>query len=247
MINVAFCNDDKVFLDKILRESKKIFHNLRTEVSIYAFTDSNKLVSSFEKYKPYYDIVFLDINMPLINGKEVAAKLRSLNKNFKLIFTSSYIEEAINTFQFNASAFLPKKSIYEKMPVLIEQLVKEIDNENIIMQIFKVEDDNNRINIIKISLSDIMYFESVCRKVYLHTIRDNFALHGYQFSEILEQYVAKGFVSIHRTCIVNIKYIFSINEVEVYLDNGVHLPVSRRKRQQILTRFSEIVNMVDLS
>ncbi|EMS69031.1 LytR/AlgR family response regulator transcription factor [Ruminiclostridium cellobioparum] len=243
MLNVAVCDDDKNFLDEILREAKKVFYNLRTEVSIHAFTDSDKLISSFEKYKPYYDIVFLEINMPPVNGTDVAAKLRVLNKNFKLILISAYVEEAINTFQYDISAFLPKTSIHEKMPELIERLVKEIDNENLLMHVFKVEDVNGRIKIVKVSLSDIMYFESVCRKVYIHTSREKFILHGYQFSAILEQFISKGFVCIHRTCIVNIKYIFSIDEVEVTLDNGTRLPVSRRKRQLIITRLSEIVNI----
>jgi DNA-binding LytR/AlgR family response regulator len=98
---------------------------------------------------------------------------------------------------------------------------------------------------IKVPLIDILYLESVNRTVYLYTMREKFALHGYKFVDLVEQFISKGFVDIHRTCIVNCKYIFSVDDIEVRLDNGTSLGMSRRKRQQVLNKFMESINVGD--
>lgn len=244
MLNIAFCDDDKDFLKRIVPETEKVLKNLRADIHSYTFTNGIKLISSFEQYQPYYDIVFLDIDMPIMNGKEVAKELRILDKKFKLIFVTAFDQEALNTFQYDVIGFLPKPLLEKRLPNIIEQVVHKIDEDNPQLQIFRVdlEPNEDRIMDIKVPLNDIMYFESVNRKVYLYTKRETFKLHSYKLSEIVQQYVALGFVDIHRTCIVNIKYIFSVNDIEIRLDNGIRLPLSRRKRQQIFDKFSEIIN-----
>jgi DNA-binding LytR/AlgR family response regulator len=94
---------------------------------------------------------------------------------------------------------------------------------------------------IKVPLDDIMYFECINRQVYLFTKRETFTLYRSQFCEIVHKFTPLYFVDIHRTCIVNLKYIFSVDETEVRLDNGIRLPLSRRKRQNIFDKFSELI------
>jgi two-component system, LytTR family, response regulator LytT len=241
MLNVVFCDDDYEFLARILAETKTIFKNQRIPACLYTLTDGNKLIENLKTYNPYYDIVFLDIDMPLINGKEVARKMRLLDKKFKLVFVTSYEKEAINTFEYEVIGFLPKNQIKEKLPEIIKRVVDAINLESLKIQLFNV-DCSEGIKSVKIPLDDIMYFECVNKKVFLYTRREVFALHRYKFSEIIQKYTEYNFVDIHRTCIVNIKYIFSVDELEIVLDNGVRLPLSRRKRGQVIDSFIQIVN-----
>lgn len=236
MLNVAFCDDDNIFLHDIELMVKRIFKTLRIPVSINLFTDVNLLIKKFEQYDPYYDIIFLDIDMPLMNGKEVARKLRLIDRKFKLVFITSYEQEVLNTLQFDVCGFLPKISLTEHMPAVIERAIKAINEENPQNQILKIIKDDKIANI-KVPLDDIMYFESISRKIFLHTKRETNLLHGYRFSDIVKQYSNLNFVDIHRTCIVNIKYIYLIDDIEIHLDNGTTLPLSRRKRQNVLDKF----------
>lgn len=239
MLNVAFCDDDKEFLSKIVPAAEKIFKYLRIDIHSHTFNQGDELISAFSKYQPYYDVVFLDIDMPNKNGKEVAKELRILDKKFRLVFITAYTKEALNTFQFDVLGFLPKNQISERLPEIIKLIACRIKEEDPKMQIFKA-DVNVGIMEIKIPLDDIIYFESINREVYLHTVRGSFILHNYRFCDIVKKFVLLGFVDIHRTCIVNIKYIFSIDELEVRLDNGKRLPLSRRKRQNVFDRFSNL-------
>jgi len=243
MLNIAICDDDSEFLNNLLPIIKEVFINLKTPASIHLYTDGNKLISNFEKYNPYYNIIFLDIEMPTINGKEVAKKLRILDKKFKLIFITSYENEVLNTFQYDVIGFLPKFLIHKKITNIIALAIKKIYDDNPHFQIFKVNLLNETIKI-KIPLDDIMYFESVNRKIYLYSRRETYNLQGYQFSKICTDFIPLGFMDIHRTCIVNIKYIYSIEKTKIGLENGITLPMSRHKRQEVLNKFSEIVSAV---
>ena len=237
MINVAFCEDDEYFLEKIKGESRMIFKKLRVSANIYTYTNGFQLIESFKNYDPYFEIIFLDINMPKLNGKETAERLRLLDKKFKLIFITAYEKEAINTFKYDVIAFLPKTSLDESLFETINLAITKLKEDNHNIHIFKVVGHNNNIITVKIPIDDIVYFESINRKVYLCTNRDTFELRGYQFSEVVDKYTQYGFADIHRSCIVNMKYIHSVSNFEVILDNGVSLPLSRRKRKQLLENF----------
>ena len=101
------------------------------------------------------------------------------------------------------------------------------------MQIFKVYDTYKRISEIKVPLNDIRYIEVLQRKIFLHSIIDVYELYHYQFSELVERYVSMGFLDIHRTCIVNLKFIVKVSENAVWLDNGEELMMSKRKKNKV--------------
>lgn len=248
MLNIAFCDDDKDFLAKIAPEAEMILRHLRVETHSFTFESGDDLITAFSKYQPYYDVIFLDIEMPKKDGKEVARELRILDKKFKLVFITAYPQEALNTFQYDVIGFLPKTVIQKRLPEVIKQVIERINEDKPRIQIFKVNKStmDNGIMEIKVPLDDIMYFECINREVYLYTKREVFTLHHCQFSEVVQKYIPLGFIDIHRTCIVNVKYIFSVGETEIYLDNGAQLPLSRRKRLYILDKFSEMVSGDDV-
>jgi DNA-binding LytR/AlgR family response regulator len=242
VLNIAYCDDDRQFLSIIVPKAESIFRHYRTDVHSYTFDNGNDLITSFSKYRPYYDVIFLDIDMPDMDGEKVARELRILDKKFKLVFITAYPQEALNTFQYDVLGFLPKNLIQERISKVIKQVLDRIKEDNPRMQLFKVKKHtDDGIMEIKVPLDDIMYFECLNREIYLYTKRETFILHHCQFSEIIKKYTSLDFVDIHRTCIVNLKYIFSVDETEIRLDNGIRLPLSRRKRQHIFDKFSELI------
>lgn len=239
MINIAICDDDKVFLHNMGLRINKILKSLKVQASISLYTDAILLIKKLEKYDPYYDIIFLDIDMPAINGKEAARRLRLIDRKFKLIFITSFEQEVLNTFQYDVSSFLPKSLLEERLPTVIERVVKAVNEENPHIQIFKVNTTGDKVAAIKVPLNDIIYIESCNRNTYLHTKRGVYMLNGYKFTNLVNDYSSLCFIDIHRTCIVNLKYIFSIDDIEVRLDDGTALSLSRRKRQAVLDKFAE--------
>ena len=239
MLNVAFCDDDQIFLNMVCSEAMKIFNDLKVSASINLFTNADILIKNFENYRSYYDIVFLDIDMPIINGKETAGKLRMIDRKFKLIFITSFENEVLDTFQYGVSDFLPKLMLNDRLPSVIERVVNSVNEEKKQTQFFKIIASNAEIVDIRVPIDDIIYIESINRKIYLHTKRNVYVLSGYKFTSLIGNYLNHGFVDIHRTCIVNLKYLYSVGSTEIYLDDGTALPLSRRKKQDVLDKFTE--------
>ena len=241
MINLAFCDDDEIFLKKFVPIVIAEFRKRKVDADCSIYTNGNKFIESFKLRKPYVDIVFLDIDMPYINGKVLAQKLRRLDKNFKLIFITDYEQEALNTFQYDVIAFIPKDKIGKYLPDAIKRAIISLEEDRPRMQIFKVYDTYKRISEIKVPLNDIRYIEVLQRKIFLHSIIDVYELYHYQFSELVERYVSMGFLDIHRTCIVNLKFIVKVSENAVWLENGEELMMSRRKKKKVLEQFAKDV------
>ncbi|WP_207745617.1 LytR/AlgR family response regulator transcription factor [Roseburia faecis] len=241
MLNIAFCDDDKIFLKRIVPIVKREFAKQKVKVECSLFTKGEQLIQSFELRKPYFDIIFLDIDMPGKNGKEIAKELRTIDKKFKLIFITAFENEALNMFQYDVSAFLPKNKIQVYLEESINRVIKEIEEDYPKMQFFQVYDSQERIAEIKLALNDIKYIEVLQKRIYIHSVYGSYELFHYKFKDLVEKYTKMGFLDIHRTCIVNPKFVVKIGENSVWLDDRSELLLSRRKRKQVLESFIEDV------
>lgn len=239
MINIAFCDDDITYIRNIARESKLFLNSLNVLSHIQIFQNGYDLIERFKDYNSYFHIVIIDINMPLINGKEVAKELRLLNNDFKLIFLSSCEYEVFNIFQYKVSDFIPKNLISKKFKPSLKRIVDEVENDINVIKVLSVVNEHNHIIELKIPLGDIIYIDKINQNIYLHTERNLFPLHGYQISKLIEEYNDYGFVSIHRACTVNMKYIDMVTNTEIHLRGGEYLPISRRKKKNILEQFTK--------
>lgn len=239
MLNVAFCDDDKCFLDSVLPIIYREFKKYNVNIQIKQYQSGQELIEDFEEKVSYSDIIFLDIDMPQMNGKVVAKKLRAVDKNFKLIFMTAYEQEALNMFQYDVIGFLPKSNLDKYMPDTVARVVKKIEEEMPMMQFFQIYSSKGagKTAELKIALNNIIFFEIINREIQIHTIFGAYQLYHCKFSDIVKKYVKLGFLDIHRTCIVNAKYVVSVGETSVDLDNGESLLMSRRKRKQVLGKF----------
>lgn len=241
MLNIAFCDDDLLFLNKvspkILTEIKKYEYDL----NVKRYNSGEDLIQHFKLNPLYFDIVFLDIDMPVLNGKKVAQTLRSIDKEFKLIFLTAYEDEALNMFQYDTMGFLPKDKLSRYLPQTIERVMNRIEKEIPKIQFFQVysSSEERKTVEIKVPLNCIIYFEVLNRKVYIHTIYGVYQLYHYQFGEIAKQFIQLGFLDIHRTIVVNAKYVISVEDMYIQLDNGEKLALSRRKRKKVIEAFMD--------
>lgn len=93
MIRIAVCDDDELYITKtikpLLMKAQKV---VGIQIDVKFFTNGVRLLEEYNNHQ-YYDIVILDIDMPDINGKELAARLRELDKDLYIAFLSAYKEE----------------------------------------------------------------------------------------------------------------------------------------------------------
>lgn len=242
MIKIAVCDDEKIFLEELYSYINKIFTNHGIKIVVNLFRFSDDLINRILYHHQRYDIILLDIDMPEQDGFKTAELLRSAAPHFKLVFITSLSDEVLNSFEYNVSAFIPKSNLNEYLSKHLLRIAAEIHKEKAALHAFEIEDDNANKIIIRFRISDIYYFECVNRVVEMVTNQGRFVLAKRNFDEIKSKYADFDFVSIHRTCIVNISHIYIINEIDLVLDNHEVLPVSRRQRKKLKELLSDFAN-----
>lgn len=233
MIRIAVCDDDAMFISKTLKYALSMaIKSSELNPDVRFFTDGTLLLNEFQGGM-YYDIVILDIDMPKINGKELAAKLREIDMSFFLVFITSYPDELANTVPYRINAFISKDGDVKKYGAELTRVFTEYQRIKPEREIIEVN-RNGEMVYITIPLNSIFWFKFSEKTIGMKTFLEEYILEEKTFSKITERYTCKGFFEVHRNILVNLKKIRSVGESSVLLDNGDQLPLSRRKRKDLL-------------
>lgn len=200
------------------------------DAKISCFSDGRQLLERFSAEG--FDLVILDIDMPRINGKELAAELRLLDSSFFLVFVTSYRDEVYNTIPYRINAFLTKDSKPDKMTEELARVITEREKFSPELYAAGIVSNGER-KLMRFAVSDVFYFCCVRRKIYLHTGKLEYLLSESRFADIEEQFLDKGFYEICRGYIVNISKISLVERAAVTLDNGEKLPLSRGRYSEL--------------
>ena len=123
MLTIAAVDDEPEFLSELTDALHKLTEHME-ETRITAFSDSTAFLQANEPF----DLIFMDIDMPVINGMEVAALLRERNSNAALIFISSYEHFVFESIRYMPFRFI-RKGLYQKeLPEAVQSFLKERRN-----------------------------------------------------------------------------------------------------------------------
>ncbi len=228
MLNIAICDDEKMFcsqIESIILENKEQLNQNALNIDIYY--DGLPLYKAL-KNNTEYDVIFLDIEMAELDGIKLGHLIREdlKNEDTQIVYVSSKTSYALELFQNRPLNFLVK-------PVKDQDIINQIKTS------IKIQDKNN-LNFefsynkehYKISYKDIMYFESDNRKIKIHTIDNTYEIYA-KLSDIIKDLPALDFIEIHKSFIVNYKFIKQINYDSLILINQTPLSISRSRRKQV--------------
>jgi len=234
----AACNA----LEALLKQFCPVFDE------VYSCEDPEAGYDLISQIKP--DILFLDINMPILSGFDFLEKLTGFKG--KIVFVTAYDQYALKAFQYGAYDYLLKPIQISLLEDMVNRFVEERkdapDNSELIELFHKLNKRENQLSSIAVNhrggmqfiqTDDILflkgqgnYTEVVCKDfTYMSTktLKD--------FESILDD---KKFIRTHKSYLVNIKSVsrFQVIDGAWYLIvNGIELPVSRR-RKHIIDQFS---------
>lgn len=245
MVNIALCDDDRAFADTLAGLVKTFFENRDIPARIDAFPDGRRLAERYTDEEKPYDIVFLDIDMPGLNGKDTARTLRGLDSSFRLIFISSYQNEVFNCFEYGLSDFIPKQMLGERLDKSLERAVEAICKQPARL-FFNVRDKNNEPAAVRVLPEDILYFECIQKRVYLNLKKgletESLCLAKCRWKDIEARFGGGEFIQPHRGYLVRIKAIAAVRDDRILLDNGAYLPLGRRNKKAVE---GMLLNMLD--
>lgn len=214
-MRIAVCDDEELFRIEFKSVLDKVLIN--AEYDIDTFSGGSSLYEAFLK-KPF-DLVFLDIEMPGIDGITLAKRLRALSENVQIVFLTSHIEYALEGYEVNALRYLVKPVDMNKLSEVLKYIQDKKNNSRQIM--IKQEGED-----IVIDISDIIYMESMDKNVRIVTSKSEY-ITRYNISDYEEELKNSGFLRIHRGYLISLSKVKKIVKNDVVMDGDISLPVSR--------------------
>ncbi len=234
MIKIAICDDEVETTSAIEDLIYKLEISNHFEIDV--FFSGEDLLNAIGNLSQRYDLIYLDIEMGKLNGVDTAHEIRKMDKNVMIIFITTHVQFALPAYEVNTFRFLSKPINKEKF----EKYYKLATNE-IIKKPYYFRYTFNRENF-SIPISQIMYFESQGRKVYIHTNHSSQEKCYVKLNEI-ENYLTSNsiyFYRISQSFLVNPDFVYSNMYNKMVLKNNKQLPVSESRREKVSDLFCKI-------
>lgn len=227
-MNIALIEDEIEEYRKFDEFINKIHLETNIEIKISYFDDPIKFISS---YKYQFDVIFMDIELPNINGMKASHKLRELDENVPLIFVTNLSQYAIEGYSVKALDYILKPLNYFSLKGIILKLNNIISNKEAKYLIVKDKEE-----MMKINVDDILYLEVSNHFVSIITKENTFKFWGTLKS--YESKLPKNFVLCNQCYLVNLKHVKGIQDGFVLVGDN-KLLISRNKKKVFLDSLSE--------
>ena len=231
-MRVAIVDDDSLSVRTAERTIKNFFTEREETIEI-KYYDAGVLLKELQENNRY-DIYFLDVEMPGMNGLELAERVHNFDADARVVFLTSFDKYARQSYRVKAYYYIMKDSCQEELPRLLEQVCAEEKENNKEYYIISTET-----KFCKLKMNDILYLIKEKKYVLLYCT-DGMIYRERRGMESIYRYLPQErFAIINRGIVVNIKYIIRYIKKEITMQDGRTFPVSRREGQAVRRKLEE--------
>jgi DNA-binding LytR/AlgR family response regulator len=230
MLKIAVVDDEDTFRDKLVGYLKQYASERKNEMTVDVYPDG---ISFLNELPRGYDVVFLDIAMPLLDGMETAKKIRKQDTEIAIVFVTTLAQYAVNGYEVGASDFLVKPFEYTLFALKADRIFrgrKVRKGEEISLK--TVEE-----GFVRLALSDILYVESDQHYNTFYCPRGKYVVRS-SMKEVEKMLIDKHFCRCATSYLVNLDHVSKIYQNTVYLSSGQQLPLTRTKSQTFMNAFT---------
>jgi two-component system, LytTR family, response regulator len=243
MINCIIIDDEA----KNIKLLQKMLEMYCPDAKIIATeTDAKNGLQLINELQP--QLIFLDIEMPHLNGFDLLKKLEPVN--FEVIFVTAFSHYAVEAFEHRVTGYITKPISADKLIAAVNTAAKRIEAKNINKNLFSLLEQNTQkaepekipLSTIFVKLTDIMYCESSGNYTNFYLSDDKKIMVSRQLGEYEKLLPDTNFIRIHDKYIINLTYIKEYikgSGGDVVLENNKELPVATRRKEEFLSRFEK--------
>ncbi len=231
-MRIAICedlNDERQYLSTSVEEyCRNNFYN----AIIMEYDSGEALLEVFAKEK--FEIVFMDVYMKSLSGIDTAREIRAIDPDCLLVFVTGSREFALDGFALNALHYLLKPINGEKIAEVFAR-AKKIKHQ---LQKY-IEVLSDRITV-KILVNSIQYVEVYDKACFIHK-KDEKLKTYLSLDELAQKLETDSFLRCHRSYIVNMQAIVSVEENDFLLQSGVRVPIRQSEKRAIKQRYMDFL------
>ena len=229
MLRIAICDDETESRDALLLQLEKVLIE-DTEEVVYDFSTGTGAVSWLQKHPGEIDLLFLDMEMPGLNGMETAKQIREFDEHLIIVFVTGYADYVFEGYRAGALDYLLKPVSAAKLIELIHRVREKMTSDKDNCFFLKNMDGTWRFH-----TKDILYFYSDKRKVTLVTGSGEYPF--YARLDDVEKRLSMRFVRVHQRFLVNPDNVEHLGSDCVTL-NGKKVPCSRKYREEAAAKIA---------
>lgn len=236
-IKIAVCDDEQQYTDHLVKHIELFGNEVDTEFNITIYKSGKKLIDDIKTDSKMYDIVFLDVEMPEIDGLKTAEAIRKMSEDIVLCFVTGHEQYTREAYQLEALGYIVKPVAYNELKKLLRRAVIMVNYEH----------DNSKSgkNYIEVPVSGdkriidvrtIKYIEKNRNQSILHFLDSEITCYE-SLKKIYSRLDNELFVYAHQGYIVNFNEIKEVKENVICLGRNVEVPVSRRRYKEVRDRY----------
>lgn len=234
MMYVAICDDNKSMLDFLNGKIGEILSENEMPCEISTFLSGTDFLESHKKQP--FDVVFLDIVMPEIDGFKVAKQVREISKDTYIIFITTESSLVYDSFDYQPFYFIPKgklEILNAKLKSVIGKLIEQIgENYTLCLELPHGEKKYIETDSIIYIGSESNYLDIVCQTETIYIRR--------KLNDMMNELPPKTFARIHNRFAVNMRYVGRIDNsrCKVILFDETELDISRAYKADFVEKYN---------
>ena len=202
MIRIAIVEDEEKYQIQLEDCLNKFFTEKNIDFEYKVFKNGLDFVESFQSN---YDVIFFDIELPIMNGMEASKKIRNIDQNVEIIFVTRLNNYAIDGYLVDAFDYVLKPINYTSFSLKLNRLTKKINAKIGKSFVFSIKANEK----IKIMQTSILYFESNNHYVRIVTTDKEYEIRS-TIKNIIMELNDPMFVQCGKSYLVNLQHISSI-------------------------------------
>lgn len=230
MLRIAIVDDETKDAERLQSLTEAYFAQQQEACRILRYEDGALFL---QRYEPH-DIVFMDIKMKTLDGLDTARFLRKLGSDSVLIFVTRMAQFAIRGYEVEALDFILKPVDEASVTYVLDRALQRVRARQGVLLPLRVGSET-----LTVSTNDLYYIEVYNHDLIYHTRMGDYTVRG-TLNSVRDKLQANGFLSCHRSYLVNLKYVSSVQE-DALTVAGAAVPIARASRKQFMQGFINYV------
>ncbi|WEV42026.1 LytTR family DNA-binding domain-containing protein [Bifidobacterium sp. ESL0682] len=232
LVTVAVIEDDPSAANHLKNCLNQFSENPGNEDIEFKVTEFTEPTAFLDPYKACYDIVFMDIELPNMDGMEAARRLRTIDKHTILIFVTNMSQFAAKGYEVDALDYIIKPFSYTDFEHKLSRAVNLCRKSSQTIAITQRSD--TRI----IRLQDLSYIEVKGHTLVFHTESADLTGTG-SLTDIAKKLDGQGFLRNGKSYLVNQRFIEQVHGSTITMTGGTQLPIGRSYHKTFLTQLAQ--------
>lgn len=217
-MRILICDDEQTHLNTLRIYVEEYMQSHHILYYMTALAD----VTQFSKDE-LFDLAFLDIQMPGMDGISLAKQLRRRNPKLALFFVTNFDEYQDDAMDLQAFRFFEKPFDVKRLYASLDKAMEYIDGAYV--DIYLSENGAQQ----RVIADDILYVTREGRRIAVITINHEYCVVG-KFDDLCSKLPQLFFYPVHKSFFVNLHYVERYTYTELVLTNGAHIPIAPRKQ-----------------